>query len=48
MTLTGNQKNNYDIYYRVHVQDLGWLGWAKNGETAGTMNYALKIEEIQI
>lgn len=48
MTLTGNQKNNYDIYYRVHVQDLGWLGWAKNGETAGTMNYALKIEAIQI
>ena len=48
MTLTGNQKNNYDIYYRVHVQDLGWLGWAKNGETAGTMNYALKIEAVQI
>ena len=48
MTLTGNQKNNYDIYYRVHVQDLGWLGWAKNGEPAGTMNYALKIEAIQI
>ena len=48
MTLTGNQKNNYDIYYRVHVQDLGWLGWAKNGEKAGSEGYARQMEAFRI
>jgi hypothetical protein len=28
-------KNHYDIYYRVHAQSFGWLGWAKN--TNGTL-----------
>ncbi len=23
---------NYDIWYRVHSANFGWLGWAKNGE----------------
>ena len=27
--LTGEMKNHYDIYYRVHAQSFGWLGWAK-------------------
>ena len=26
----------YDIYYRVHAQDYGWLGWACNGQSVGT------------
>ena len=34
--LTGEMKNHYDIYYRVHAQSFGWLGWAKNGESSGT------------
>ena len=33
--LTGEAAEKYDIYYRVHCQDDGWLGWAKNGEKAG-------------
>ena len=28
--LTGEMKNKYDVYYRVHAQSYGWLGWAKN------------------
>jgi len=49
--LTGNLANSYDIYYRVHVQDIGWMGWAKNGGTAieaGTVGLSLRIEAMQI
>ena len=45
--LTGTIAESYDVYYRVHAQDFGWLGWAKNGEAAGTVNYDLKIEAYQ-
>ena len=38
----------YDIYYRVHAQSYGWLGWAKNGEEAGTEGLAKRLEAIQI
>ena len=38
----------YDIYYRVHVPYRGWLGWAKNGEIAGSIGLALRTEAIQI
>ena len=45
--LTGQLAERYDIYYRVHVQNFGWLGWAKNGSNAGTSNYNYHIEAIQ-
>ena len=48
MQLTGNAKNQYDLYYRVHAQNFGWLGWAKNGESAGTAGYSYRLEGIQI
>ncbi len=38
----------YDIYYRVHVKGYGWLGWAKNGEVAGTSGHSFRIESIEI
>ncbi|MCC6093520.1 MAG: serine hydrolase [Eubacterium sp.] len=38
----------YDIWYRVHAQKFGWLGWAKNGEEAGTDGQSLRLEGIQI
>ena len=28
--LSGDVAKNYDVYYRVHAQDYGWLAWAKN------------------
>jgi uncharacterized protein YjdB len=46
--LTGEAADNYDIYYRVHVQDIGWMGWAKNGESAGTVACSYRMESIQI
>lgn len=45
--LTGDISNYYDIYYRVHIQDLGWLDWAKNGEIAGN-ELGLKLEALQV
>ncbi len=24
------------IWYNVHVEDIGWMGWVKDGEVAGT------------
>ncbi len=46
--LTGEIAQKYDIYYRVHVQKLGWLGWAKNGEPAGSAGYSYRLEGIEI
>lgn len=34
--------------YRVHSSNFGWLGWAKNGEKAGTEEYGYAIEAVQI
>ena len=46
--LTGEMSQKYDIYYRVHSQTYGWMGWAKNGAAAGTSGYAKRLEGIQI
>ena len=46
--LTGDVASHYDVYYRVHVSDYGWLDWAENGEIAGTTDAAKKMEAIQI
>ncbi|MDD4698698.1 MAG: serine protease, partial [Oscillospiraceae bacterium] len=31
-----------------HVQDYGWMGWAKNGEIAGSAGFSYRLECIQI
>jgi uncharacterized protein YjdB len=46
--LTGDMAKNYDVYYRVHAQNFGWMGWAKNGASAGTAGYSYRLEAIQI
>ena len=46
--LTGEIADYYDVYYRVHAQDYGWLGWAKNGEMSGTSGLSKRLEAIQI
>lgn len=38
----------YDVYYRAHVTNFGWLGWAKNGEQAGSMGYAYTLQAVEI
>ncbi len=46
--LTGKAAEEYDVYYRVHCQNIGWMGWAKNGEQSGSAGYAYRLEGIQI
>ena len=46
--LTGKNADDYDVYYRVHCQKFGWLGWAKNDEKAGSQGYSYRIEALQI
>jgi len=46
--LTGELKENYDIYYRVHIQSYGWLDWACNGAPSGSEGLAKRLEGIQI
>lgn len=37
-----------DIFYRAHVQNIGWQDWVKNGELAGTEGQSLRVEAFQI
>ncbi len=46
--LYGDMADFYDVYYRVHVQNYGWLNWAKNGEHAGTAGLKYRMEGIQV
>ena len=46
--LTGEMAEHYDIYYRVHAENFGWLDWTKNGASAGTAGYAYRLEGIEI
>ena len=46
--LTGEMAEHYDVWYRAHVQGIGWMDWVKNGENAGTTNRALRLEAIKV
>lgn len=48
MRLTGQMAEEYDVYYRVCAEELGWMGWASNEEVAGTMDQSRRIEAIQV
>ena len=48
MELTGELAKHYDLYYRVHAQNVGWMGWAKNGDKAGTAGQGLRLEALQV
>lgn len=46
--LTGEIADSYDIWYRVHSADYGWLGWSKNGTAAGTVGLGKRIEAVEV
>ena len=48
ISLSGDVGLEYDIYYRVHVSNIGWLGWAKNGEKAGSALFRNAIEGLEV
>lgn len=46
--LDGPVASRYDIWYRVHVQDKGWMGWTNDGLMAGTTGLGKRIEAAQV
>lgn len=48
LTLFGANADKYNIWYRVHMQDIGWGAWVKNGNVAGTTGQKRRIEAVQI
>ena len=38
----------YHVEYRVHVAQLGWLPWARNGAVAGITGQQRRVEAIEI
>ncbi|MDO4807996.1 MAG: InlB B-repeat-containing protein, partial [Coriobacteriales bacterium] len=46
--LYGKLKKSFDVYYRVRVQGYGWMGWAKNGQKAGTTGMGRYVGAIQV
>ena len=46
--LTGDIAKNYHVWYRVHVQNVGWMDWAKDGADSGTSGKGLRLEAIEI
>lgn len=48
INLTDELANTFDIYYRVNVSGIGWMGWTSNGAVAGTKGYFSAIEGLEI
>ena len=48
LRLTGSLAKGYDVYYRVHASNIGWMAWAKDGEEAGTTGMSCSLEAVQI
>lgn len=46
--LTGQLSQYYNVYYRVHSANFGWLGWARNGENAGTAGFVYQVEAVEV
>jgi uncharacterized protein YjdB/uncharacterized protein YvpB len=48
INLTGGIEADYSVYYRVHVANIGWLNWAKDGQWAGSKAFAYQAEAVQV
>lgn len=48
MGLFGENADKYDIFYRLHIQDKGFLNWSANGAINGTVGGNVQAEAIQI
>ena len=48
ISLSGDLAKVYDVVYRAHVQNIGWMDWVSNGLVAGTTGRSLQIEALQV
>ncbi|MDO4539287.1 MAG: NlpC/P60 family protein [Coriobacteriales bacterium] len=45
--LTGDLAGAFDVWYRAHVPELGWAGWAKNGMAVGSSGLSTGLDTIE-
>lgn len=48
ISVKGELATYCDVYYRAYCQKYGWLGWAKSGASAGTQDYDLRLEALEV
>lgn len=50
LNLFGEKAKEWDIWYNVHVSNMGWIGFCKNGEQCGVKGDTSKfrVEAIQV
>ena len=46
--LTGSKSDEYDIFYRAHVQTYGWQDYVSSDEIAGTTGESKDLQALQI
>lgn len=46
--LYGELAQFYDVIYRTHVQDYGWMDYVSNGKLSGTTGKSKRLEAIEI
>lgn len=46
--LSGDLASYFDVWYRVHVDNVGWLGWAKDGAVAGGTGYGVHVQAVLV
>ena len=46
--IPGTAKNNNQLWYRAHCQNLGWLDPVHDGQTAGTTGFSTRLEALMI
>ncbi|MCI6790645.1 MAG: N-acetylmuramoyl-L-alanine amidase [Lachnobacterium sp.] len=46
--IPGTAKNNNQLWYRAHCQNLGWLDPVRDGQTAGTTGFSTRLEALLI
>ena len=40
--------SDFDLSYETHVQNIGWMGFVKSGELAGTQGQSLRMEAMHL
>lgn len=48
ITVKSAATSGVDIYYRTHIQNIGWQDDRKNGEISGTSGLSYRLEAIQM
>ena len=48
LQLTGEAAQQYDVYYSVTSSGQGKMGWAKNGEVAGTVDIGERLLSLEV